>query len=771
MIRSVGWRIGATGALATLVCAASAWGFQPLPAGGQVNDDPGAGIDPALSVSAAPPANADLAAGSLTQRKPGVPWAIFSQSGASSTQVFVRSFANGAWMTRGNGTTGGRSSVIPAFPGSLNFDQTTDAQAPSIDFAGTGRTVPWATWYEQTSGAGFGASEIFASRFDNAAGDWAFAGQGRGVGGGGVPVPSLNIHPTQNAENPSVAGGSTTDATNPQPWIAWQETTSLPVSGRYQIFVSRAEGPGMANCDGIKPLGTVAANGHVPAVGGFCWQLVGTPRVGVSAADPSLNVDPSRNGNQPDIAFTGTNDTVPWVVWYESGTGAPGLAGNDMVFAAKAVADETSSGGFHWVAVGGALPGALDTSGSAHHFGACAESITAEQACALDASSGTDAQDPRVAAGTMEPGGTTVPWVAWDEQHGAHRQVFVARLVNGLFQLANGGQPISAGTGGDSTRPAITFSGRTPYVSWREDTGSGQEEELAGHFVNAASPTFVLDEDDVPLAPSAQADVREPISSSCTANPFDGDGDVCEGGAAGTPFMLSTVGASPRALLASAYEPSGLSTGAAGSITSSAATVTGSVDPGGAPLDVAFNYGTTTAYGQTTAPTMLAPAGAQTPFARSLTGLPAATTIHYQAVVFTDFATFVGGDESFQTGPPPDTTAPTIGIKLVRRTIRQLINSTQLTVAVTISEPAAVKISASTVITAHHLRHTVALGSTTTSLAAAGTSTLTLDVPEAALAELLALKHGSRVTVSGQATDPSGNTSKPKSVDAVFRRR
>ena len=30
-----------------------------------------------------------------------------------------------------------------------------------------------------------------------------------------------------------------------------------------------------------------------------------------------MNVDPTRDGIEPDMAFTGANDTVPWVVWYE----------------------------------------------------------------------------------------------------------------------------------------------------------------------------------------------------------------------------------------------------------------------------------------------------------------------------------------------------------------------------------------------------------------------------------------------------------------------
>ena len=49
---------------------------------------------------------------------------------------------------------------------------------------------------------------------------------------------------------------------------------------------------------------------------------------GTGGADPSLNVDPTRNGVEPDIAFTGNSagvqDRVPWVVWYWVAVGSQG---------------------------------------------------------------------------------------------------------------------------------------------------------------------------------------------------------------------------------------------------------------------------------------------------------------------------------------------------------------------------------------------------------------------------------------------------------------
>ena len=382
-------RIAVASTVAVLASASSAFALQGLPPGGQVNDDAAAGINPALSVSGEEPANADVVGGALTAGKVNVPWAVFRQTeaGGAKDQIFSRSFAGGAWTTRGNGTVNGSSSAAPTFSGSLNFDQAQDGEAPAIDFAGAGRTVPWATWYEDTTAFG-GKEQIFASRFDNTGdanqGKWIFSGQGRGTGTGAVAVPSLNINTGQDAENPSVAGGSAVDPTKPGPWVTWQETTTA-ASGTDQIFVSRPEGPGMPNCDGVTPLGVPVA-GHVPAIGGFCFQQTGIPRVGSPTPDPSLNVDPARKGNEPAIAFTGAHDAVPWVVWYETGTPTPGLQGpKGMVFAAKGISDGVgANGGFHWVTVGNGGQGNLDA--SINGAGTCAHSLAEEQACALTSS-------------------------------------------------------------------------------------------------------------------------------------------------------------------------------------------------------------------------------------------------------------------------------------------------------------------------------------------------------------------------------------------------
>jgi hypothetical protein len=77
-----------------------------------------AGIDPADPVALGDPSNADIVGGALTTGAAAVPWAVFQQretSVAGHDQVFVRSFAGGAWTTRGVGTAAGISSATPTF--------------------------------------------------------------------------------------------------------------------------------------------------------------------------------------------------------------------------------------------------------------------------------------------------------------------------------------------------------------------------------------------------------------------------------------------------------------------------------------------------------------------------------------------------------------------------------------------------------------------------------------------------------------------------------
>lgn len=507
-------------ALAPAVAGAAPSPFPP--SGLRVDLDPGSGMlaNRAVGVS-------DVVGGALVAGARPVPWAAFEKRTPRGLEIFVRAFDGTRWVTKGS-------------PASLNVDPTVDAEAPSIDFAGPGRTVPWTAWYEPLEAIG-DETQIVASHFDATTNRWIAAGQDRGLG-----APSININTGREAENPAVAGGATTAGNPPAPWIAWQEKDG-PGDGKDQIFVSRAVKTATPAC----APGTLPAGGNV--IGGFCWQEVGIARVSptdltpATAVDASLNIDPTRDAIEPDIAFTGPNDTVPWVVWYEEGPSALGLRTNSMVFAAKGVADPTAIGGFRWVAegrgtTGGAFP--LDRSG-ANGVGPCGASAAAEAACSLNADPTRGAVDARVAAGTLTPGGTTVPWVVFTQRLPSGKAgIFVSRLVGGdRFELVNGGAPLSPATQ-DAGEPDITFVAHTPVITWTARVG-GARRGFVGHLTPAG--TFVLDTPNgiqrtrAGLAPG----LRMPVSSDCTADPTSADGSACRGGGAGAAFFLFADGKRP----------------------------------------------------------------------------------------------------------------------------------------------------------------------------------------------------------------------------------
>lgn len=675
------WTIAGLAVLGMLVAAPTARAaLLPLPANGsQVNDDPVNSIDPGLAAGVS-----DVVGGAVTAGKVQVPWATFEQRVVGrAPQIFARAFKNGAWVTQGS-------------PASINLDPSEEAEAPSIDFAGTGRTVPWVVWYEPSAASNW-PTNIFASRFNVGANVWLHAGQGRGP----LHLPSLNIHTNRTAENPSVAGGSAVAGADPVPWVTWEENDggANDATALRQIFVAKALKqvvPGTECPVGTKPTGGIDVNG-------FCWQQVGLDRLNPTgpvpsdSGDPTLNIDPTRSGVEPDIAFTGPNDTVTWVVWYEEGpTQIDGLRSNDMVFAARIVADGTADGGFHWVAVGSGTAGqtnVLDGSGT-HQFGPCAESQENEDACALNLDTLADALNPRVAAGTLTPGQPTVPWVVWEEQtgNGTHA-IFVARLVGGdHFEPFHPGQNIS-NRANDASRPDITFAGNVPYISWQEDVG-GRLFTFVGHFEGGeTAPRFKLDTPSgiagSAFGPNVADPLRAPISSGCTANQFNADGASCQGGAIGTPFLLYTAGVpGAQHLFAQAFAPTDVSTLGATDISGTGATLTGSANPGGAAVLAHFDFGPTTAYGTSTADARLDVASMATAFDALLSGLTAGQTLHFRAVAKTDFVTVDGPDQTFETvNVPPAVSIDDLPDKVKRK---ELGKGRLLTVHFTVSEPATV---------------------------------------------------------------------------------
>jgi len=96
----------------------------------------------------------------------------------------------------------------------------------------------------------------------------------------------------------------------------------------------------------------------------------------------------------------------------------------------------------------------------------------------------------------------------------------------------------------------------------------------------------------------------------------------------------------------------GASTGATTSVTSGGATVTGTVSPGGVATSYLVEFGTTTAYGQSTPETSAGGGTGSVPVTAMLSGLRARTEYHYRLVAISAGGTTVGGDRTFTTAAP-----------------------------------------------------------------------------------------------------------------------
>lgn len=215
--------------------------------------------------------------------------------------------------------------------GALNRSLAITASSPSLDFAGSNRDVPWVAWNE--------AGQINAGWYNGS--NW-------------VLTPILNRDPAREAGQPALAAGATVSGSEPLPWVAWGEFTSDFV----QIAVSRA----------------VADAG---AQGGFRWQAVGDP----------FSFAAARDATNPDLAFAGAGNTIPWVVWQEAGAGAP-----SRIFARRFVSN------------------AWQTVGRQENCGAT------EAACALNLDPQRNAQAPRLAAGRLANETTATPWIVFAEE-------------------------------------------------------------------------------------------------------------------------------------------------------------------------------------------------------------------------------------------------------------------------------------------------------------------------------------------------------------------
>ncbi len=93
----------------------------------------------------------------------------------------------------------------------------------------------------------------------------------------------------------------------------------------------------------------------------------------------------------------------------------------------------------------------------------------------------------------------------------------------------------------------------------------------------------------------------------------------------------------------------GAATGSASSITTTCATVSGSVNPNAQATTYQFQFGTSTSYGGTTAVTSAGSGTSATAVSAALTGLKPNTTYHYRVVATNASGTTNGADATFKT--------------------------------------------------------------------------------------------------------------------------
>jgi hypothetical protein len=353
----------------------------------------------------------------------------------------------------------------------------------------------------------------------------------------------------------------------------------------------------------------------------------------------------------------------------------------------------------------------------------------------------------------------------------------------------------AAAAAGSSSNAATQHDGRHRDRDQRQRE-SGQRRQPQGYRAGPGpaqaqeleqDPTFVLDQANVPLAPQAQADVREPISSSCTANPFNQDGVSCQGGALGTPFFLSTNAISGRlALFGNAYQGGAPTTGGASTVAAGSATVSGSVNPEGGPVTVQFQFGTSTAYDQTTSPQAIAPANRDPVLGhaqRSGPGfdhpLPRGRQHRFGSLFGADETASAStaapppGNPGNPTNPTTPTKPPKIQLKIAKESLGKLLRTGKLGVTATLDETA--KLTLNGFVKLKVRRHGKArvklirvFTSTTVSLGGHGSKTVELALSRKGRKTLAPLRKATLVIIGTAPT--AGGTPATKEVSLTLKR-
>jgi hypothetical protein len=415
------------------------------------------------------------------------------------------------------------------------------------------------------------------------------------------------------------------------PTVAWHEDKG---SGVFQAVVKQLGPSGWTQLGGSLNTDTSKSADYpaIAAIAGYPYAIWDEPAGGAmsqiyvktwtgSAWSPvggSLNVNASQYANEPTIA---------------------GVAG-----VPTAAFDETNGTSYQ-------LYVEQFTSGAWHQLGG-----------ALNVVGTNNALTPAIA----DVGGT--PYVTWSESiGGSPGQVYVDKW-NGTSWVQVGASSLNRNTADAAVTPSIATIGGAPYVAWAEADamghyqlyvdkltaaawtpvgGVGSLNDNSGDSVNASGTQLELAS--VGGAPFVAWVEIGPATNgywlfakrfngtswtSVGTNPLNVDPTEDANSASladvgGVPYVAWNEDGSPNIVYAKRLEPS-IGSESTSAVTSTGATLSAQVNDFGVPLPIAFEYGTTGAFGTKTALQTTSGAGAQT-VSQTLTGLAPTTTFDWRA--------------------------------------------------------------------------------------------------------------------------------------------
>jgi hypothetical protein len=226
--------------------------------------------------------------------------------------------------------------------------------------------------------------------------------------------------------------------------------------------------------------------------------------------------------------------------------------------------------------------------------------------------------------------------------HGASANANIT-LTNVIARGGQTGGGLAIRTDSSGAHATITATHTNFANYWTSGTNSqyvdgGGNQGIPPKFVHPADGDYRQ----AAGSPTIDAGLNDPFSG-----PFDIDGEPRQVG-------TSDIGADEFLVAPAA------TTGPAGAVSDHSASLSGSVNPSGASTSYRFDYGSTTAYGNSTATVGAGSGTSAVAAAATLSGLSPATTYHFRLVATNAGGVTKGADQTFTTAspPPPAPTTP-----------------------------------------------------------------------------------------------------------------